>query len=94
MPADQEREYRYIDLDRIDETIAAGDCPPVNEEPGEVLYEAFLDLLQLAAAEGMREAELDGVLERIFDYRAARERRGFTVHVGSPRDETKEDCYG
>lgn len=75
-----DRDYRYLDLEAIDARVAAGEVAPVYEEPTEVLYEMLLDLLQLAEREGMSVDEVDDVLRRVCDWRAARERRSFRVH--------------
>jgi len=80
MPSDQDREYRYIDPQRIEESEAV----PVDDTPANILYESLLDVLQLAAAEGMTEDTIDDVLQRILNYRAGQVRKRFTLHTRKP----------
>ena len=72
-----EREYKYIDVDRLD----TSKLPDIYEEPEDVLYESLLDVMQLAEAEGLSVESVDEVLRRVFDYRAQRARAGFRVHL-------------
>ncbi len=73
-----EREYKYIDAEKIHES----DMPEVREDPITVLYESLLDILQLAEAEGMYEEEVDTVLRRVMDFREERKRRRYTLGNG------------
>lgn len=72
-----DREYKYIDVDKLEEE----ELEPVNADPRDVLYESLLDLIQLAAREGLTEDDIDGVLDRIHDYRANQARQQFTLHT-------------
>jgi hypothetical protein len=80
MHNDKERDYKYIDIDKIDNA----ELEPVYEEPSVVLFESLLDILQLAEREGMAEEEVDAVLKRIIDHRADRERNRFILHTKDP----------
>lgn len=78
------RDYRYLDVDRIEERVKT---VPVEEDDGvshvDLLYELVLDLLQLAGDEGLPEEEIDEVIDRVVDYRAALVRASFQLHGGS-----------
>lgn len=77
-----QRDLRYIDMEKIEEDIAAGKVSEDNGEPVEdVLYETILDLLQISESEGMEEDEVDRVLQRVADYRAQNKRARFRLHT-------------
>lgn len=73
-------DYRYIDIDQINEDIESGKAETVQDPPGDVLFGTLLDLLQLAENEGMTEAEIDDVMRRIVDHRADQCRARFRLH--------------
>jgi hypothetical protein len=73
-------DYRYIDIDQINEDIESGKAEVVKDDPNDVLFGTILDLLQLAENEGMSEAEVDDVMRRIIDHRAEQCRARFRVH--------------
>ena len=73
-----DRPYRYIDIQKIN----ASELQPVDDSPENVLFESLLDVLQLAEHEGMAEQEVDDVLRRIVDYRAARVRGRLRITRG------------
>ena len=75
------RELRYIDIEQIEEDIAAGKVEDDGESAEYVLYETLLDLLQISE-EGMTVDEVDSVLRRIMDYRAGQRRSRFRLHTG------------
>lgn len=75
------RDYKYIDVDQINEDIETGKTKPVDDDPANVLFDTLLDLLQLAEAEGMSEDEVDAVVRRVNDYRADRRRARFRLHT-------------
>ena len=75
------RDYKYIDIDQINEDIDSGKAESINDDPNIVLYETILDLLQLAESEGMSEEEVDEVVRRVNDYRAERCRSKFRLHT-------------
>ena len=77
-----DRDYKYIDMEKVNESIANGEVEPADDEPVNVLYETLLDLLQLAQEEGMTEEEIDSVVRRVNDYRASRVRNRFRLHTG------------
>jgi len=77
-----DRDYKYIDMDRINERIENGEIEPTEAEPDDVLFDTILDLLQLAASEGMKEDEIDAVVRRVNDYRANRVRERFRLVTG------------
>jgi hypothetical protein len=79
-----DREFQYIDMDQINERIARGEIKSTDDEPVDVLYGTILDLLQLAANEGMTEEEIDAIVNRIVNYRADRCRDKFRLHM--PKD--------
>jgi len=68
-----ERKYKYIDPEKIRET-------EMDDEPANILYESILDVLQLAAEEGMSQDELGIVVSRVVDYRASRHRSRLRLH--------------
>jgi len=77
MHEDQEREYKYIDIDKINRS----EIQPTEGTCEDVLFDGLTDVIQLAEAEGMSEEEIESVLRRIAEYRADRNRRRFTLHT-------------
>ena len=77
------RDYKYIDVDQINEDIEAGRVEEVTDAPRDVLFGTILDLLQLAESEGMSDDEIDSVLQSIIDYRADQYRQRFRL---SPKE--------
>jgi hypothetical protein len=75
------RDYKYIDMDRVNKRIEEGEIEDDGASPEDVLYETLLDLLQLAENEGMTEDEVDLVVRRVNDYRANRNRERFRLHT-------------
>jgi len=77
----KERDFQYINMDKINEQIENGEIEVTDDEPSEVLYGTILDLLQLAESEGMMVEEVDAVMHRIVNYRAEQCRDKFRLHM-------------
>jgi len=77
-----------------DEETESMDTPepmPVDEGPQktceQVLEEAILDLIDLGYENGMTSDDVDWVLNKIINIRAAQRRSQFTVHVNEDDDD-------
>lgn len=77
--SDPDREYRFLDVDALDEE----NVPPINMTAPEALREALLDIIQLSEREGVTPDEVDDIIRAIQDERASRTRSRFTLHLGS-----------
>ena len=83
--SDPNRDYKYLDVDKIRE----GPLDPVDDPCDIVLENALLDIVQLAEESGMEGDDVDRVLRKIIDDRTQRLRNRFTLHLGEKED-TKE----
>ena len=82
--SDPDREYRFLDVDALDEE----NVPPINMTAPEALEEALLDIIQLSEREGVTPDEVDSIIRKIQDERASRTRSRFTLHLGDKGTET------
>ena len=82
--SDPDREYRFLDVDALDNE----DIAPINMTPPEALEEALLDIIQLSEREGVTPDEVDEILRKIQDERASRTRSRFTLHLGDKGEES------
>ena len=71
------RDYKYLDIEKLREQ----ELEPVADPVDVVLENALLDIVQLAEDNQMSDEEIDRVLRKIMDDRAAKVRRRFTLHI-------------
>ncbi len=80
MTNESDREFRFIEPAEID----TSEMEDIEGSCVDVLKDALLDIIQLAEAQGMTEDEADESVRLVFEFRAQRNRRRFTLHTDKP----------